>query len=370
MRIGIIGGGQLGQMLGYAGRELGLACEFLDPSASAPASDAGPVTPAAFDDETAIRELAGRVDVLTYEFENVPVPSLEAAAGDTPVYPPVGALANAQDRLFEKQLFHSLGIDLPGWHAVDTRADLDEAAQKLSLPMVIKTRRLGYDGKGQFVVRADGDLDAAWSALGGTPLIAEAWVPFDYEVSAIAARSVSGTIEHYPLTNNVHGDGILRISRAPVDAPALRAQARDAIGRLLEELDYVGVLALELFVHEGRLLANEMAPRVHNSGHWTIEGAVTSQFANHLLTVAGQEPRSARAVGHAGMLNLIGQIPDSARALDVAGTELHDYGKSPREGRKLGHINVVAESADLRDERLRAIAQKVLGTSPQFPVLE
>ncbi len=370
MRIGIIGGGQLGQMLGYAGKALGIACEFLDPSARAPASDAGPVTRAAFDDEAAISALASRVDVLTYEFENVPVPSLEAAAGDTPVYPPVGALGKAQDRLFEKELFHSLGISLPGWHAVDSRADLDEAARKLGLPLVLKTRRLGYDGKGQFVIRSADKLDEAWSTLGRSALIAEAWVPFDYEVSAIAARSVSGTIEHYPLTNNVHGEGILRISRAPVEVPGLESQARDAIGRLLEELDYVGVLALELFVHDGRLLANEMAPRVHNSGHWTIEGAVTSQFANHLITVAGHEPRSASARGHAGMLNLIGQIPESARSLDVEGAVLHDYGKSPREGRKLGHINVVADSAERRDERLRAIAEQVVGTSPQFPVLE
>ncbi len=370
MRIGIIGGGQLGQMLGFAGKELGLECEFLDPSPTAPAADAGPVTAAAFDDEGAIRALAGRVDVLTYEFENVPVPSLEAAAGDTPVYPPLGALASAQDRLYEKQLFESLDIPLPGWHAVDAREDLDAAAGKLGFPMVLKTRRLGYDGKGQFVIRDAGDLDSAWSTLGGTPLIAEAWVPFDYEVSAIAARSVDGTIEHYPLTNNVHGGGILRYSRSPVADPALDTLAREAIGKLLDRLDYVGVLALELFVHDGGLLANEFAPRVHNSGHWTIEGAETSQFANHLLTVSGQAPRSGAAVGHAGMLNLIGEIPDSARTLDIAGARLHDYGKSPREGRKLGHITVVADTALRRDEQLRTIGQTVTGSTPDFGTAE
>ena len=224
MRIGIIGGGQLGQMLGFAGKELGLECEFLDPSPTAPAADAGPVTAAAFDDEAAIRALAGRVDVLTYEFENVPVPSLETAAGETPVYPPLGALASAQDRLHEKRLFASLGIPLPGWHAVDTRDDLDDAAARLAYPIVLKTRRLGYDGKGQFVIREAGDLDTAWSTLGGTPLIAEAWVPFDYEVSAIAARSVDGAIEHYPLTNNFNGGGILRYSRDQ----QRRAEALDA----------------------------------------------------------------------------------------------------------------------------------------------
>ena len=366
MRIGIIGGGQLGQMLGFAGKELGLECEFLDPSPTAPAADAGPVTAAAFDDEAAIRALARRVDVLTYEFENVPVPALEAAAGDTPVYPPLGALARAQDRLHEKQLFESLDIPLPGWHAIDTRDDLDAAALKLGYPIVLKTRRLGYDGKGQFVIKEAADLDTAWSTLGGTPLIAEAWVPFDYEVSAIAARSVAGVIEHYPLTNNIHGGGILRYSRAPIANPELDSLAREAIEKLLEKLNYVGVLALELFVHEGRLLANEFAPRVHNSGHWTIEGAETSQFANHLLTVSGQAPRPATTVGHAGMLNLIGDIPAAARTLDVAGAALHDYGKAPRAGRKLGHITVVAESADHRDERLLAIGRTVTGSTPDF----
>lgn len=370
MRIGIIGGGQLGQMLGFAGKELGLECEFLDPSPTAPAADAGPVTAAAFDDEAAIRALAGRVDVLTYEFENVPVPSLETAAGETPVYPPLGALASAQDRLHEKRLFASLGIPLPGWHAVDTRDDLDDAATRLAYPIVLKTRRLGYDGKGQFVIREAGDLDTAWSTLGGTPLIAEAWVPFDYEVSAIAARSVDGAIEHYPLTNNIHGGGILRYSRAPIANQHLDSLAREAIGKLLEELDYVGVLALELFVHDGALLANEFAPRVHNSGHWTIEGAETSQFANHLLAVSGRMPGSGAALGHAGMLNLIGEIPDSARTLAIPGAALHDYGKSPREGRKLGHITVVADSAALRDERLVAIGKTVTGSTPDFGTTE
>ena len=370
MRIGIIGGGQLGQMLGFAGKELGFDCEFLDPTPTAPAADAGPVTAAAYDDEDAIRALAGRVDVLTYEFANVPVPSLEAAAGDRPVYPPLGALASAQDRLYEKQLFESLDIPLPGWHAVDTRPDLDAAAAKLGYPMVLKTRRLGYDGKGQFVIRTAEDLDKAWSTLGGTPLIAEAWVAFDYEVSAIAARSVDGMIEHYPLTNNIHGGGILRYSRAPVANPELDSLAREAIGKLLEKLDYVGILALELFVHDGRLLANEFAPRVHNSGHWTIEGTETSQFANHLLTVSGQAPGSAAIKGHAGMLNLIGTIPDSARALDIAGAELHDYGKAPREGRKLGHITILAGSAGERDERLRTLGETVTGSTPDFGTTE
>ncbi len=370
MKIGVIGGGQLGQMLGYAGRELGLECEFLDPSPNAPAAAAGSVIAAAFDDLDAIRELASRTDVLTFEFENVPVPSLEEISNEVPVYPPLQALGTAQDRLYEKQLFARLEIPLPGWRAVDTRDDLESAVAALGLPLVLKTRRLGYDGKGQFLIRSDDEIASAWSTLGGDALIAEAFVPFDYEVSAIAARSVEGKIQHYPLTHNVHAGGILRYSRAPVDLPDLQKQAQESICRLLEELNYVGVLALETFVHEGTLLANEIAPRVHNSGHWTIEGATTSQFANHLLTVAGQDPGPTDPIGHAGMLNLIGEIPDSARNLDVAGARLHDYGKSARPGRKLGHITVIADSAAERDERLATIGKTVTGSTPVFGPLE
>ncbi len=369
MRIGIIGGGQLGQMLGYAGRELGFDCTFLDPSPSPPAADAGPVVKAAFDDGDAIRELAAGVDVLTYEFENVPVEALESAIDVCPVYPPLPALSKAQDRLSEKTLFESLDIPLPGWHAVDSHDDLSAAADRLGLPLVLKTRRFGYDGKGQFVIRSPEDLDAAWEALGGSALIAEAWVPFDYEVSAIAARAVDGSIAFYPLTHNQHAGGILRYSRAPVNVPALDSQARDAARKLAESLDYVGVIALELFVRDGQLLANEFAPRVHNSGHWTIEGAVTSQFANHLLTVAGKAPGDAAARHHSGMLNLIGEIPATARVDRGPATVLHDYGKAPREGRKLGHITVIADSADSRDAALTDLGESVTESIPRFETL-
>ncbi len=369
MRIGIVGGGQLGQMLGYAGRDLGFDCTCLDPSPAPPAADAGTVISAAFDDSDAISELASNVDVLTYEFENVPVTALEPALDICPVFPPLGALSKAQDRLSEKTLFESLDIPLPGWHAVDSRDDLQAAAERLGLPLVLKTRRLGYDGKGQFLVRSDEDLGAAWQELGGSPLIAEAFVPFDYEVSAIAARAVNGDIEFYPLTHNQHAGGILRYSRAPVEVAALEAQASDAARKLLESLDYVGVVALELFVRDGELLANEFAPRVHNSGHWTIEGAVTSQFANHLLAVAGREPGDASARHHAGMLNLIGEIPAAARGDLGPGAVLHDYGKSPREGRKLGHITVVADSAAERDDALARLGESVTGSIPGFETL-
>ena len=370
MRIGIIGGGQLGQMLGYAGPELGFDCVFIDPSPEPPAANAGEVISAAFDDVDAITRLSETVDALTYEFENVPVAALESAVTACPVYPPLDALAAAQDRLSEKTLFESLDIPVPGWHQVDTREDLEAAAEKLGLPLVLKTRRLGYDGKGQFVIRSTGDLDNAWDTLGGVPLIAEAWVPFDYEVSQIATRGVDGDIEFFPLTHNQHEGGILRYSRAPVTVPALEQAARESVRKMLESLDYVGTIALELFVRDGGLLANEFAPRVHNSGHWTIEGARTSQFANHLLAVAGKKPRPAPAVDFAGMLNLIGTIPDSARGLENDHVVLHDYGKAPRAGRKLGHITVTADTAEGRDAELTRIGQTVTGSTPRFETLE
>jgi 5-(carboxyamino)imidazole ribonucleotide synthase len=269
----------------------------------------------------------------------------------------VDALRHAQDRLDEKKLFEQLGIPLPGYRAVATRDDMTAAADVLGLPMVIKTRRLGYDGKGQFVVRAASDVDAAWGQLGAQPLIAEQWVPFDYEVSSIGVRNVDGEIRIYALSHNVHEDGILRVSRSPVDAPLLAEKAAEYVRRLLLHLDYVGVLALELFVKDGQLLANEFAPRVHNSGHWTIEGAATSQFENHLRAVMNLPLGSTANRGHAGMINLIGDIPDRARALGES--HLHDYGKTPRPGRKLGHITVLSESAAGRDALVEQIYKTV-----------
>lgn len=357
MRIGIIGAGQLGQMLGFASRELGHECYFLDPSDMPPAAAAGPVVQASFDDRAALALLAEKVDVLTYEFENVPVDALRDLGDTIPVYPPLDALRLAQDRLDEKQLFEKLDIPLPRYHTVDSVDDLREACAEVGLPLVLKTRRLGYDGKGQFVVEDIGQVEEAWQAIGGVPLIAEQWVPFDYEVSAIGVRSIDGNIASYCLTHNEHAGGILRVSRAPVDDDPLTVKAHAYLARMLDHLEYVGVLALELFVVGDELLANEFAPRVHNSGHWTIEGAATSQFANHILAVTGAQPGSTAMVGHAGMVNLIGTIPDAARQLEAG--VLHDYGKSPRPGRKLGHITVVAETRAERDARTSAIGKTV-----------
>lgn len=363
LRVGVVGGGQLGQMLGMAGCDLGIECEYLDPSPEPAAAIAGRVVRANFNDRAAILKLAGRVDTLTYEFENLSVAALEPARAVCPVFPPLSALKAAQDRLAEKRLFEELDIPLPQWRAVSDRSSLIAATGALGLPLVLKTRRFGYDGKGQFMVRENADLDTAWRALGNSPLIAEQWVRFDREVSAIGARSADGTSVCYPLTENVHTDGMLHYCRAPANG-GVEHTAGDYLSRLLERLDYVGVMALELFAIGDTLLANEFAPRVHNSGHWTIEGADPSQFANHLLAITGQALHKPALLGHAGMLNLIGEIPAAARTLRRQDATLHDYAKSPRPGRKLGHITVLANTAAARDLALADVGNGISSAVP------
>lgn len=363
--VGVLGAGQLGRMLGLAGRALDLEFEFLDPSPDPPARIAGHVIARPFDDRRALAMLAERCDVVTYEFENVPLAAVESLAELVPVYPAANALETAQDRLHEKQLFERLGIPVPAWRAVDTMDDLRDAADVVGLPLVLKTRRMGYDGKGQAIVHDDGGLQPAFERLGRRPLIAEGRVPFDREVSVIGARRRSGEVAVWPVTENRHDLGILRCSLAPVDEKAIVAAAHGYLEAMLSHLDYVGVLALELFVVGDRLLANEFAPRVHNSGHWTIEGAVTSQFENHLRAILDLPLGDTAANGHVVMVNLIGSMPASAGELAAAGFRLHDYDKVPRAGRKLGHVTAVAESAAGRDRRLAAALDLLYGRSPQ-----
>lgn len=357
MRVGIIGAGQLGQMLGLAGKPLGLEFTFLDPAPDPPAKIAGPVLCLPFDSEKGLKQLAASIDVLTYEFENVPVEAIEKVAGSVKIFPPPAALHHAQDRLRERQLFESLAIPIPAYAAVDTEDDLRNAARSIGLPLVLKTRRLGYDGKGQVNVRDESDISIACETLQGQSLIADQWIDFDREVSAIGARNVDGDIVIYPITENRHGDGILRISRAPDADDDIARLAEQYLTRMLSQLDYVGVLALELFVRGDELLANEFAPRVHNSGHWTIEGAETSQFENHLRAILNMPLGDTTAVAHAGMINLIGAMPASSFASD--GCYLHDYGKEPRTGRKLGHVTVLADTAEKRDAKLEKIREKL-----------
>ena len=347
-------------MLGLAGLPMNFEFVFLDPADHPPAAIVGRVIKGAFDDPEALARLARETDVITYEFENVPVDAAESLQKITAVYPPPQALFEAQDRVREKQLFASLDIPVAKWQAVDSITDLQQAAQTLGLPLVLKTRRMGYDGKGQSVIRTEADIAQAWDELGRSPLIAEQCISFEREVSAIAARSVSGQIVIYPLTENLHVDGILRVSKAPAEPAALAELAERHLRKLLDALNYVGVLTIEFFVVNGELLANEFAPRVHNSGHWTIEGARTSQFQNHLRAICDLPLGSAAANGFGGMVNLIGSMPDKVDLLESADCYLHDYGKEPRPGRKIGHVTVLRSTPGERD---KAIAELLKLTS-------
>jgi len=344
-------------MLGLAGNRLGLESVFLDPADAPPAATAGRVIRAGFDDDTALRALANDCDVITYEFENVPVDSIHAIESICPVFPPAAALRCAQDRLSEKQLFESLSIPLPGYRVVDSEDDLADAARMLGLPLIVKTRRFGYDGKGQAVLRKVDEIAALFRNLGGKNLIAEQFVKFDREVSAIAARSVTGNIVFYPLAENVHRDGILRTSIAPADTGELSVKAQTYLERMLCEFQYVGVMALELFVIGGELFANEFAPRVHNSGHWTIEGSTCSQFENHMRAVSGMPLINPEIVGYPGMLNIIGSMPSDIKFFESAGAVLHDYGKAPRPGRKLAHATVLGKTELDRKNRLERLSE-------------
>jgi 5-(carboxyamino)imidazole ribonucleotide synthase len=358
--IGILGAGQLGRMLALAGYPLGLRFRFFDPAPDSPASHLAEQVVAEYGDFAALRRFAEGVAVMTYEFENVPVETARWLGQFAPVYPPPGALHAAQDRLHEKTLFRELSIPTPPFAPVNTRAELEAAIAEMGLPAVLKTRRFGYDGKGQVVLRTREAVDAAWRELGGAPLIVEAFVPFERELSLIAVCGRAGATEFYPLIANEHRDGILRVSVAPHVSPVLQSLAETYAARLLAALEYVGVLAIEFFERQGGLLANEMAPRVHNSGHWTIEGAATSQFENHLRAVLGWPLGSTALRGHAAMVNLIGALPDTQAMLNIPGAHLHLYGKAPRAGRKLGHMTVGADDLQLLTERLDLV-RSVLG---------
>ena len=353
--IGILGGGQLARMLALAGHPLGERFAALDPSSTAGVRDLAHLIVDSYEDPAALDWLAEHCDVVTHEFERVPAASARRIAGQTPVHPNPHVLDVAQDRLNEKELFARIGLDTPAFATASTRAELDTAVSSVGIPAVVKTRREGYDGKGQFVVRAAADLDRCWNDLGGgKDLIAEAWVDFDRELSFLAARSTVGETVFYPVVENLHREGILRVSRAPAPelAPELQSAAEAHARSIMTELDYVGIVAIELFQVGGQLLGNEMAPRVHNSGHWTIEGAVTSQFANHLRAITGRPLGSTRPLGHAAMVNLIGILPDLDEVLRVDGAHLHLYDKQPRPGRKLGHVTLVDDDPEALEARL------------------
>lgn len=373
--VGILGGGQLARMLALSGAPLGMRFLVMDATADACAGQFAPMVVGDYRDLDALADFASRIDVATFDFENVPAESARWLSDRVPVFPSPRALATAQDRLAEKTLFGELGIPVPPFQDIASRGDLQAALARIGAPAILKTRRLGYDGKGQFRIRTPADADAAWIALGPQAatvgLILEGFVAFERELSMVAVRARDGEFRTWPLTENWHVDGVLSASLAPARVDdALARTASDHAHRLADSLDYVGVFALELFCRDGVLLANELAPRVHNSGHWTIEGAETSQFENHLRAVLGLPLGSTAAVGHACMLNWVGELPDANRVLRQSGAHWHDYGKAPRAGRKVGHATLRTETpAGLRDALLRIGAS--LGREGQVaPVIE
>lgn len=362
-RVGIVGAGQLGRMLALAGYPLGIRCVVLDRSADTPGAQVAHSVLGQLDDPAALAALAAEVDVLTLEIENVAVPALESVSKRVAVFPPPAAVGVAQDRLAEKTLFRELGIPTVRFARIDADADLDRAAAEIGLPLVLKARRLGYDGRGQRVVESRTQLSHAWLELGRAPAIAEAFTPFERELSLIGVQGATNERVFYPLAENVHCDGQLATSIAPYDDTELQAQAERWVAAIMAKLEYRGALCVELFHTRDGLVANEMAPRVHNSGHWTIEGAETSQFENHLRAVLGWPLGDAKPRGHAAMLNLIGKLPSRATLLAIPGAHLHDYGKTPREGRKIGHCTLVDSDRGRLLARLAALRDAVDATS-------
>jgi 5-(carboxyamino)imidazole ribonucleotide synthase len=372
--VGILGGGQLARMLALSGAPLGLRFLVMDNVADACAGQFAPMVVGDYRDEAALAEFASRVQVATFDFENVPAESAQWLSERVPVFPNPGALATAQDRLAEKTLFRELGIPVPPFAAIETREQLDAALVEIGVPCILKTRRLGYDGKGQFRIKTAADAAAAWDALGAQAskvgLILEGFVHFQRELSVVAVRGRDGEFRAWPLTENWHVDGVLSASLAPATVDSALAEiAYDYARRLGEAMDYVGVFALELFCRDGELLANELAPRVHNSGHWTIEGSETSQFQNHLRAVLGLPLGATHEIGYACMLNWIGEMPDPLPMLREPGGHWHDYGKQPREGRKVGHATLRADDAGALAMSLERVGEALGRQAQVAPVI-
>lgn len=346
MRIGILGAGQLGRMLAQAGIPLGHTFHFYDTQPTTTVVGLGESFVGSFDDRAALKAFAQRCDVVTYEFENVPFESAEFIQTLIPIFPPPRALAVSQDRLREKQFLQDLGVAVPRFRGVTSEQELGDACGALGLPCIAKTRRFGYDGKGQARIESEEDIQTAWRSLHGVPLIVEGFVPFSRELSVIATRDKGGEICVYPLSCNTHIDGILHRSELPAPdiSQNLKATAQALITRVMTELDYVGTLAIELFEVRGEILANEMAPRVHNSGHATIDCVRSSQFENHIRAITGMPLGCAEPQSRAVMFNIIGSVPSLEAVADLPNARINLYGKEPRPGRKLGHITLLNPS--------------------------
>jgi 5-(carboxyamino)imidazole ribonucleotide synthase len=355
-RVTVLGGGQLGWMLGLAGIPLGCEFAFLDPGSAATAGAVGDLIVGALDDISAAQRAAEHASVVTYEWEGVPAATARVLESLAPVYPPPNALDVAQDRVVEKNKLRALGIDTAPFVAVDSVDDLRRAVTEIGLPAILKTRRGGYDGKGQALLRDSADVEAAAPLL-SVPCALEGFVSFERELSIVAVRARDGEIRCWPAVENHHREGILRLTRAPAPGldDVLQDRAEAAIRPLLTDLDYVGVCCVELFDLGDHVLANEIAPRVHNSGHWTIEGAETSQFENHLRAILGLPLGSTAPRGPSAMVNCIGSMPNRDAILRIPGAHLHDYAKTARPGRKVGHVTVTAPEPDELEARLTPV---------------
>lgn len=367
MKIGILGAGQLARMMAQAGLSLGHEFVFLDPQPNACAGQLGQLITAEWDDAAALDQLSV-CDRITCDFENVPAAVLQRLADSGhPVRPAANAFAAAQDRLDEKRLFESLGIEVAPFAPVSSRPELLKALDRIGYPAVLKTRRMGYDGKGQYLLRSAEDLEPAWASLGDDPLILEGWIDFDFECAMTVARDVAGDTRFYPLSRTVHSDGMLRLAAAPARLDEALVKRAEACGRkLAEHFDYVGCLTLELFVSGGRLMANEFAPRVHNSAHWTIEGAVCSQFENHIRAVSDLPLGSTQLRQPSLLFNWIGAMPVAGPLLEVPDLHWHDYGKQARPGRKVGHATLLAGSWPELQERAMGLRDKLPEPLPRL----
>jgi 5-(carboxyamino)imidazole ribonucleotide synthase len=361
MKVGILGGGQLARMLALAGLPLGIDCVCLTEQLHCSAAASSELLLGELTNPSDLAKLVAQVDVLTFENENIELDAL--AAYQDKISPPLQALKIAQDRLLEKRCFNELGINTTDFYAVASRDELEHALQQTGYPAIVKTRRLGYDGKGQYLLRTPQDIELAWQQLAGQDLLLENCVPFDYEVSQIAVRDRQGNIAYYPLSQNTHQAGILRHSIAPFNDHAVLTQTAQRYSQmLLEKCNYVGILAIEFFVCRGQLIANEFAPRVHNSGHWTSNGASCSQFENHLRAICGLPLGQTQAQGNSAMVNCIGSEPALEAILAIAHTHYHHYGKQPRPGRKLAHININCTDANQRDQLLAQVQSNLQQT--------
>lgn len=363
MKLGIVGGGQLGRMMAQAALPLGIRTAFLDPSDQACAGDVGELITAAYDDADAAMKLAADADAVTFEFENVPPETVATIAETKPAYPPSEALRTARDRWLEKSLFQSLGIKTPPLALVNDQQTLEDGVDKVGFPCVLKTRTMGYDGKGQKVLKSRADVPGTFEELGSVPMILEGFIEFEYEISCVGVRSQTGQSVFYPVIVNEHKQGMLYRSE-PLEQSSLQTIAENAVKAVMDALDYVGTMAFEFFVLGDDLIANEIAPRVHNSGHWTIEGARCSQFENHVRAVLGLPLGATDLTGPVVMYNVIGTRPNVIDLLSVPGVHWHDYTKAERPGRKIAHVTITANNKTqlaVRAERVEQLLCNDLG---------